>query len=348
MKKTKILFIIISTALCIITITVAYFYNVKTVHNQQIEIEADFVDNSSNNWNANNGIIDLLIIKENLVYNYPSNSHKNGTYLITEKSFKKIYGKPLDITYETLRMIGVYNNELLCDSGINDDNNCLYYFNFDSFDIELLESIKIPKALSKNECNYCLINNTIYIVDENENYYLYEKGKTKLVNKKGIKGDYIGSYGFEVYYFDKEKIYSLNLKTGNVEKKYSINGLTIDTAIILSDEIYFSCRDFQNSKIYRLDNNGCVEIYNTDALGCINGINNTLFFSDLSSNKSAMGLYMINSEQREPIKISNEKLDNIYIFDSQWIYYKGFSTSDIDRPLYRITQDGKITEKVFG
>ena len=55
------------------------------------------------------------------------------------------------------------------------------------------------------------------------------------------------------------------------------------------------------------------------------------------------GLYVYSMNESRLKQLSDIKVSNMWVLDNKYVYF-----SDENKTLYRVTQDGKTTEKVFG
>ena len=201
------------------------------------------------------------------------------------------------------------------------------------------------------------------------NLYRQDENDTKLIlSVDNLDFDYISDLRFydEYIYFvagkrtsDKE-----DASTNLFLCKYNPNNGKLVYKIPYtpsSDFVKITCLSAVNDKIYGMivnqSDNGYETVYCADLK---NGTINTLFKSNAGmvinsykdkvflsvENGKDKGIYSIDTSTDKTTKIFNDgiELNGLYIVDSKYLYF----TDNAYFNLYRITQDGKNLEKVFG
>lgn len=362
MKVKKIIII----SLCLLLIA-SYLLFINTTYVNFIDIEQSNFNNCYLNSQANI-ISQLAYADDKLYYNYNNNFFKYGTYEISETVTKRIYWEGPSVLSPTLSLDNIVDDKIL-HNNINNDK--LEYFDIKEkkylsyFDIKSTPNFK-PKS-------YFIANGEYYYYDSEFSLYkITANNNVELV----LSNELIGFESYSTPQFYNNYIYFIatrNINENDVEEylcKYDTNSKKIVSEMlyykgdVLSGGLKrFSCSIVANNKVYGfasnvynelpLDNNTYVyvadienktskSIFKTDSNVILNCYEDKVFMCVENGNDK--GIYYINTINNEVTKIfDSEKISGLYIVDSTWLYFIGK-----DNNLYRVTQDGKILEKVFG
>ena len=331
---------------------------------------------------CSNVMCNLARVGDKLYYNAANDFFKYGTYEITSDYTKRIYWKGPAITSECLDLNRVSNENIFSPYIHND---IVQYYDLNQKHYE--EYLKLPDTNNDNASleELFVVGNELYfsyselyggnvigdtmVVYGFYNLYRQDEDDTKLIlSVDNLDFDYISDLRFydEYIYFvagkrtsDKE-----DASTDLFLCKYNQNNGKLVYKIPYapsSDFVEITCLSAVNDKVYgtivNRSDNGYETVYCADLKS---GTINTLFKSNAGmvinsykdkvflsvENGKDKGIYSIDTSTDKTTKIFNDdiELNGLYIVDSKYLYF----TDNAYFNLYRITQDGKNLEKVFG
>lgn len=381
MKRKKSLKVItIALIFCFFAVAGVVYFSLTSVpqHNVKIENESD---NNSYMNTCSNGICNLARVGDKLYYNAANDFFKYGTYEITSDYIKRIYWKGPAITSDCLDLNCTSNDNIFSPYM---QNGVIEYYDVNQKRYK--EYLKSSDTDNTSQEVLFIVNDELYfsnfelydgdvIGDTMVGYGLYnlyrqEENDTKLIlSLDNLDFDYISEPRFydEYIYFVAGKKLSNKKEDASANLflcKYSLNNGKIVYKIPYvpsSDFVKITCLSAVNDKIYGMivnqSDNGYETVYCADLK---NGTINTLFKSNAGmvinsykdkvflsvENGKDKGIYSIDTSTDKTTKIFNDdiELNGLYIVDSKYLYF----TDNAYFNLYRITQDGKNLEKVFG
>lgn len=385
MKSKKSIRIIIITLLSvfffIVALCIAYFSLINVPHHN-VKIESDSYNNSYLNTYSN--IMPRLArVGDKLYYNASNDFFKYGTYEITTDSTKRIYweGPSFSGSYIDLDCA---SDDKLFDCIV--ENNLIKYYDFEHKCYQ--EYLKISESDAENPKELFIVKNQIYccyfeFCDYTSNFYstynlyrLVERDSELILSVDNLGFDYISAPQFYDKYIYFIAVQRLSNKENSDIKQFVCkydpdNRKIIDKMLCFEGSESgggierFSCSSAVNDKIYGVatdqfdehSGNYIEYIYSADLK---NKTSNLIFKSDGSTiinsyedkvficveNGKDKGIYSVDIETDEVTKIFDKDMDinGLYIVDSEYLYFTDYAYFN----LYRITQDGKTFEKVFG
>lgn len=381
-KSFRIITITLLSAFFLIAaLCIAYFSLINVPHHNA-KIESGSYNNSYLNTYSN--IMPRLTrVGDKLYYNASNDFFKYGTYEITADYAKRIYweGPSLSGSYIDLDCASDKNlfSPLI-------ENNIIEYYNLENNRYE--EYLKISESDAENPKELFVVKKQVYccyseFCDYSDNfcstYNLYRQmgNYTELIlSVKDLEFDYISEPQFYDKYIYFIAVQKLSDKENSDIKQYVCkydpdNREIIDKMICFEGSEHsggierFSCSSVVNDKIYGVATNQFNEysgesneyIYSADLK---NKTSNLIFKSNGSTiinsyedkvficveNGKDKGIYSVDTVTDEVAKIFDKDMDinGLYIVDPKYLYF----TDNAYFCLYRITQDGKTLEKVFG
>ena len=349
-KKNKII-ILIATSIVLLAIIIiaciSIISYVKVVPYNKINVSGDMVDNDYNNLISGG---DLVRIDDNLYFNYKNNGLKYGLFQINKNGSNRIFwhGSKWPADQYLLSPIRIMDDKILSSS-----SECVQAYSFQAQDFEKSDIVKYAPNFS---INFQKNGNKVF-------YMAYDGNSTTgsiwLYNdktcKKLIDGDVLSFYvrDDEIFFLELQDQYAGSKK---ILKKYDIGtGLKESIMVFEYDQIFsfiiensfivFEAFDYGNKNehgVYKINmenkylNTEKVFVYNDD-INSINVYNNHVY---ISTNK---GVKRFNLSTNEELTLCKNFAQACYIVDNKWVYFV-----DKSSVLYRVTQDGTITEKVFG
>lgn len=376
MKRKKIV-IIITASLLSATLIIAGigYFSLTSVPQHSVKIENESDNNSYMNT-CSNVICNLARVGDKLYYNAANDFFKYGTYEITSDYTKRIYWKGPAITSDCLDLDCVSDDNIYSS---NIQNNVIEYYDLnqnqykDYLRISNVNKEYPEKLFFKNDkLYYCyskFTEDTDYFYSIYNLYKLSQNSLQLVLSVDNLDFDYISEPRFynEYIYFVAGKKLSNKKEDASANLflcKYNPNNGKIVYKIPYapsSDFVKITCLSAVNDKIYGMivnqSDNGYETVYCADLK---NGTINTLFKSNAGmvinsykdkvflsvENGKDKGIYSIDTSTDKTTKIFNDdiELNGLYIVDSKYLYF----TDNAYFNLYRITQDGKNLEKVFG
>lgn len=385
MKSKKSIRIIIITLLSvfffIVALCIAYFSLINVPHHN-VKIESDSYNNSYLNTYSNI-MPSLARVGDKLYYNASNDFFKYGTYEITTDSTKRIYWEGPSLSGSYINLNCASDDKLFY---YIVENNLIKYYDFENKCYREYSKIsdsgnENPKELFvvKNQIYCCYSESCEYGSDFYSTYNLYrqtENGTELILSVNDLEFDYISAPQFYDKYIYFIAVQRLSDKENSDIKQFVCkynpdNKKIIDKMLCFESNEYsggierFNCSSVVNDKIYGIVTNqfdeqsgdGNVYIYSADLK---NKKSNLIFKSDGSTiinsyedkvficveNGNNKGIYSVDTTTDEVTKIFDKdiNINGFYIVDSKYLYF----TDDAYFCLYRITQDGKTLEKVFG
>ncbi len=369
MKKLLTLKIILTIVPIILAIAV-YLIFFNTTYLKRVIIEDETVNNSYNNYNANDEDSELAKIGNKLYYNYYNfDPLKSGTYEISNHITKRIYTNGYITAPNNLFLDIVGDDKILSDVG----QGKLEFYNIEkkefepyfSLDDKYLDESPYWDTFFINENQYWYSSEGPAWCSTGYNIYKYEGEKMNYVfSTDVINKDLYGRPQFDgnYIYFDADDEKDNDI-INSVFCKYDISTKKIIDQMQVDMDNYFTCDIVANDKIYgsgvvydekndECDYYICVadmktktqkKILSTTGTAILNGYGD-LVCVGVNESAGKNGLYVIDTNTDKVKRIYDKQgVYEVYIVDSTWIYF-----TDESEKLYRITPNGNVLEKVFG
>lgn len=327
-------------------------------------------DTKNNSYQNTYSNIDSRLIRcdNKLYYNYLNEFFKYGTYEISENVTKRIYWEGPSLSPHTLNLDCVYQNKLV-ENKI--EGTTIKYYDFENYKYKPLLSVKSKKRFIPKD--YFIVDDVIYYLDSDNSFYIqkqndieflfsykslqldewdhfaFEGSKICFVGRKYINDDVFKEY---ICRFDVKKnkltdkilryegnfCYEGQLK-GDANKRFSCD-ITKGNAIY-GMTFYNDKRNIYSFNFITLKSK---ILFSCDGECFLNKYNDRVFLCVADGKKR--GIYLLNKKTNlfEKIYEFKENACGFYIVDSKYLYFIGANNST----LYRVTQDGKTEEKIFG
>ncbi|MBR2109193.1 MAG: hypothetical protein IJ932_04510 [Ruminococcus sp.] len=356
-RKGLIILIVISALIILIASVVLYFcvFN-NNYQSINIDLKEKPIDNVYNNL-SNTGD-SLTKINDRLYFNYYGDPLTYGTYEISDSYAKRVYweGPSIESRYY-LNLDNVYDNKLL---SYGYQKNYIEYYNFEHGKNERFIKIDIPTSNNLTDFNPFVVNGNL-LASIGSKIYKYSNGMFDLVASKKLCSKEYSSIAFDNDYmyftsykdngesYDELCKYNLktrkNISTIDISELGDVYSYVFADSIAFDDEMFSLIPDEKGDYyLYKFDfEKGSYEKLQEMNEECVlNGYDHKLFLS-VSSGKHK-GIYKFNNNKKsfELLKDGICPVE-LYIFGEKWLYY-----IDDNHVLYRVTQDGKTAEKVFG
>lgn len=385
MKNKKSFRIITITFLSVLFVIaglcIAYF-SLTYVPHHNVKIEGGTYSNSYLNTYSN--IMPRLARVDNkLYYNASNDFFKYGTYEITTDYTKRVYWQGPALSWENISLDCVSDKTIFSPLI---ENNKIQYYDFENNRYE--DYLQISESDTESPKELFVVNNEIYscyceLCDYGNNFYstykLYRQAEDDIeliLSANDLDFDYISAPQFYDKYIYFIAVQKLSDKENHDIKqfvcKYDLNNRTIvDKMLCFEGSEYgvgiehFNCSTAVNNKVYGiaadqsnehsddsseyvysadLNNKTSNLILKSNGTAIINSYEDKVFIA--VENGQDKGIYSVDTATDKVTKIFENDMDinGLYIVDSKYLYF----TDNSYFCLYRITQDGKTLEKVFG
>ena len=350
MKKLRVILLI---TICIAIISTIVCYIFLSIPIGKCKVDGDIIENSSYFPGA------LARIDDKLYYNYYGNVFNSGVYEISENETNKIQSADLSAFIPSfiidLPEFIPYENELILHQGleistydIKTKNSSLLMANdiYYSYEIMVFEGkaylykdnklyrykdgdFEHLHTFDKKVLNYCVFDNVVYYAVKSAD--VIDIYKTKLGSNISdhitqLPNEYIANI-----LVDENYIYITHCNFDNsLRKILQVNIINSKVSVIYENNLISPESIKENSEVVGLSSN--ISTY----------YNGNIYYGNNSKNKYK-GLYVYNELTQSSKKLIDNNVRELYIIDSKYIYFV-----DNNDTLYRITQDGKSLEKVFG
>lgn len=365
MKRIRFILLLFS----IIILFVCCYFGFFTIPNKCVLVDGK-------NAPINSQLSNFTRVGDRLYYNYYGNIFNSGLYEISANGTKKINSAQVTFLpeyYISIPKIIAYNNELLTYSAdIYSSDNKLSKINpetgeyelFNTFEF-LLGSYSVTEEIQYPQSEFTIFDDVIYVL---VNYVSEDDSvESKLFSFNGVKFECVLNFGTLVcnYCISKDYVYYtvvLNnqyyLYKSSLYSSESIfikklNYQNILRLIVDDEDIYIHSNTGKKNghstvfneiteNIYyeKISKNEKIEIFSGSCI-YTQFNNGKLYYCDI--NKEKNGIYSYDSDFGYSQLLINEYASFLSIVDDKYIYF-----TDENSNLYRITQDGKNLEKVFG
>lgn len=348
MKKAKK--IIAVTAILIVAAVACYVLNYLVnpawMYTNNITIGSDYVDNSYNNSVANLGS-DAVKIGDTILYNYYNSSLLcYGTIAITSENARRVYWEGMALSYSLPPLDTLYNGKVLKEPNTDD-----------YFDIEKGDYVSTCKVYNPSKDIYynCFVKDNVrYFVSEHNLLYRQEGEQYKQIedmsfvkHNLSMSDFYLTDrYIFYDDYDDKDNtlLCRYDRKTQKTKSIIFNEGDTmINSSSLLGKDVYLIFLSYDGGTLYRADfkNNRIEKLYHSNGMLIANMYTDMIYFGVQLSRDS--GLYAMPLDKPGSVKkLEGGGIFGVYILDNEYVYFQ-----DVDKNLYRVTTDGKKTERVF-
>ncbi len=296
----------------------------------------------------------LLLMNDKLYYNYNAHSSdKYGTYEIDENGSRRVQYDGYIIKETGPRYnFKVFRNNLIL-TEVN-KTGTLYRYNPDT---QSVEKFSVLKDFMKNHIqSFDIIDGKIYLFSKDKIYMSSNGENTEGIFKLNnvwknnydekqycISGDFIAYISTDGYV--KKYNYKTRKNVFSEKLKESKENLDNDCIMMCGDNIllkYYSDVNF-NCIVYNATDNFkkiySVRVWHGYDYGYIfNAYNDTLFVSVRED-----GVYSVDIKTGRTKKLTSGDTKDIYVFGDKWIY----CVVGEEENLWRVSQDGKTTEKIF-
>lgn len=358
MKKKLFIIILIAAIVCVLVALALLFWNYTKLPNGSAEISGNIVDNDWNNFKSfGNGT--LLRIEDKLYYNYERNDWNYGVYEICNSGSKRIISNGRGLPAEVLSphfSIRKVNGELLL-YNIDTDETLVYSESENDF----FTSAKINSDRDMQ---------SLYFVEKDDAFYYIKDYETLTV--LGCDGnndalvENVADFGFDIIgdeiFFVKDDgwLTAYNISSATMRNVCKLKGLLYSATLYSGSYlVYESCVGGKDG-IYAVkftDENPehkliCAETAKIKSKTFSDGsgydftkwnINSFNVYDGKAYFALRSGLICHDLETDEEVVLSEKNVEECYIVDDMWIYFV-----DNHKTLWRVTQDGKTTERVFG
>ena len=350
MTKKTIAFIVV-VSICLLTVVGSHIKDTYILPYGKVDVSGNIVNNDYNNCLAGGYLVRL---DDKLYYNYDKIGSCYGLIEISETGSKRVFWEGYKWKYDVLLgFIRKENGELLM---MHDDKVNRYIPETQTF-----EYSGIYKDIPYIRLNFQKKGNEIYYLYCSESHCgpiacYSEKGTEIVVNKD------IGTFhivGDNIFYIDSER---KDGKSISIFYKYNIIEKT-ETVICEMSEFYpyvffveDNCIIFESSNREKNNKHGvykinlanedikietvCAEYYNKPKDYMIRGIN---VFDKKIYVASNYGVECYDLSTNKGSQLCTKHAEKCYILDDKWVYF-----IDDKYVLWRVAQDGSVTEKVYG
>lgn len=289
------------------------------------------VDNGYNNFLAG-GKLAYFDNALYCVYNTNGGIDNIGMYKITDNATESLFDSDSDSLYDFNVQLYQYNNKLY--SFVGDSKNLQVYS-------EQKKAFKNCNIKVKSSTEYFLSDDLIIYYADNQNI------KIKYKNKK----EYTLNFDADRFYpvdnmlyiqNDKGWLYGYNLDTPKKEPEfidYLADERQGNIFSVCGGYVYYDYSgdslDERTDGLYRYSlKNKKSELVTDSDVSCVNFYNGEFYF--VADNRAYLNKY-----DEAPKKLTDIKVDEIYILDENLIYLY-----DNNGNIYRITTDGNTVEKI--
>lgn len=315
-------------------------------------INDDNIDNQNNNISANAGL-SAVKIGDKIYCSQVNQEGEFEIYEIKTGETRLIYQESLYSDTE---------NHLGLDYII--DGKILLKADSDTYlNTETGKLVTSRKKYSPNREDYgsFISNNKRYFWNFTQ-LYQYDNNEFVLIASNQNLGIDNLSFDFGYYYITNSKLYYQKNANGkiyiciyDINKKAIMGEIPIINAksdydvvsniIGIDDDVYCI---YENTLFHaNLNSQVNEEIFKTKGNIIANYCNNKIYFG-ISESENYDGLYKIDlKDSIEPIKLLNESISEIYIFDDEYVYFGNYSNDD-KHLLFRVSLTDNQYEKIFG
>ncbi|MBQ3284113.1 MAG: hypothetical protein IJH40_00590 [Ruminococcus sp.] len=359
MKKHKTLIVIVSIFLGVTLLIAAVFVVSGLTHNAKVNgtfaLDEEYMGTAYNNANLSRG--NLAYADGKLYYNYCpysklSGALSYGTYAITDKgSYRFFWMGPTLYNSGTLPVLQTFHGELYdlnTADGADPDTAEL----LDWRDRSISNNIRTSDDAVYRYTYYNIYRSEdgekeetvfeqAYDIQDRSDNYITDHSVTYLARNGHLK-----EYDFEKQEFTIDV--DLTEYDLQVTNPYDLITYAFITPIKCGEQtLFFATPGAEDEYLYEVTDDGLKLLYTREFSGpdlsgelndnCYNACGDYVFISNLIK-----GIDKINVKTGEVANIVPEGTQDIYVFGDKWVYY-----TKQDFRLYRTSQDGQITEKVY-
>ena len=361
MTKKTIAFIVV-VSICLLTVVGSHIKDTYILPYGKVDVSGNIVNNDYNNCLAGGYLVRL---DDKLYYNYVKSGRCYGLIEISETGSKRVFWKGIKMdAYKLTHFIRKENSELLM---MLDDKVNRYIPETQTF-----EYSDTYKDIPCSNLDFQRSGDGIYYLSYFENpyasgasaayydkkYIAYydEKGEEVVVNKEV---DAFNIVGDNIFYLVRERKDGKQISRLN---KYNIAEKT-DTVICETSELYFYTefliednhivfkafnQETREEGVYKINvvhENAQIETVCTENKQKDSDYNIYLFnvFDKKIYVASNYGVECYDLSTNKGSQLCTKYARECYILDDKWVYFIGD-----ENVLWRVAQDGSVTEKVYG
>lgn len=299
-----------------------------------------------------------MIFNNKLYYNYLGDNASYGTYEIDRNGSRRVQWHGVELKNPYLERFEVFKGNLLIDKITKAGE--IFRYNIETGSEESFTKLKGAKE--NKYLTYDIADGRMYIFSKDKIYVSDDGVNTSVIFDKF--GDIEEYYSEDKLLYIKDncmtfvskdervKKYDFKTKKYVFNKKLKINLETeekenlldhIESVSVADNNIIIVASDEWKTNFYNASD-GFKLIYSVNHSGwCYNVYENNIYLYNFGKYEDIYSVDINTGKAKTLIEGGEWSVMGVYILGDKWVYY----VLD-DDALYRITKDGKTTEKIFG